>query len=264
MYGLLATLGIERGKPFTPSETMTGLLDHAAKMGRDQMLVSAFASERSDTRARPDRSWEWVGLIAENGDFETPAGLDLEDRDRWFAQAIVASPAMFRRSEGSGSLYWLGARDSIGADLDGGQTYRLSIPLPVPGKLFWSITLYDAETRSQIQTEQGKAALRSMFELKDLPSSGSGQLHFGPTAPAGDSSAWIQTTTGRAWFAYIRIYDPKCPHSTARGSPETSRSATETRDRSGKPAFAPTGSTGRLCDAGHPGHDELDRPREPE
>jgi hypothetical protein len=36
-----------------------------------------------------------------------------------FAQAIVASPAMFRRVEGGGSLYWLGARDDTGAYLDG-------------------------------------------------------------------------------------------------------------------------------------------------
>jgi hypothetical protein len=41
------------------------------------------------------------------------------------------------------------------------------VPMPVPAKLFWSITVYDIDTRSQIQTEQGKAALRSLFELKD-------------------------------------------------------------------------------------------------
>jgi hypothetical protein len=43
----------------------------------------------------------------------------------------------------------------------------LMVPQPVPGKLFWSVTVYDAETRSQVQTDQGKAALRSLFELKD-------------------------------------------------------------------------------------------------
>jgi hypothetical protein len=49
--------------------------------------------------------------------------MDLEARDRWFAQAIVTSPAMFRPTAGAGSLYWMSARDSPGQFLDGGKTY---------------------------------------------------------------------------------------------------------------------------------------------
>jgi len=56
---------------------------------------------------------------------------------------MVASPAMFARKEGFGSLYWLGARDKTGAYLDGSKTYKLTVPLPVPAKLFWSVTVYD-------------------------------------------------------------------------------------------------------------------------
>ena len=212
MYGLLSSLGIEKGKPFDPDERMTDILERAATAGRDQLMVSAFASVRPDRLAWPDRRWEWVGLVPDSADFETPTGLDLEARDRWFAQAIVASPAMFRRMEGSGSLYWLALRDQGGAYLDGGKPYRLSIPLPVPGKLFWSVTVYDAETRSQIQTDQDKAALRSLFELHDLKNSGAAELSFGPTPPAdADSDSWIKTAPGRGWFAYLRIYGPERP-----------------------------------------------------
>jgi hypothetical protein len=211
MYGLLSALGIEKGKPFSPDGATRDLLEQAARVGRDQLLVSAFASARVDKQAWPDRRWEWCGLIDDNADFETPAGLDLEARDRRFAQAIVASPAMFRRVEGGGSLYWLACRDGAGAYLDGGKDYRLQVPLPVPGKLFWSVTVYDAQTRSQVQSEQGKAALRSLFELKDLPATGSAELRFGPTRPTGDDSAWIQTLPNRGWFAYLRIYGPEQP-----------------------------------------------------
>ena len=151
------------------------------------------------------------GPVADNANFETSAGLDLEARDRWFAQAIVASPAMFRRVEGGGSLYWLGARDDTGAYLDGGRDYRLSIPLPVPGKLFWSITIYDAQTRSQVKADQNMAALRSLFELRDLPSSGTAELRFGPATPADGGAVWLQTIPGRRWFAYLRIYGPEKP-----------------------------------------------------
>jgi hypothetical protein len=212
MYGLLSALGIEKGKPFAPDDRTRALLERAARVGRDQLLVSAFASSRPDRIAWPGRRWEWVGLVPDSADFETPTGLDLEARDRWFAQAIVASPAMFRRQEGSGSLYWLAARDSTGAFLDGGRSYRLDVPQPVPGKLFWSLTVYDAETRSQVKTDQNKAALRSLFELRDVPADAPTDLHVGPSPPDGDASGrWIETSAGRGWFAYIRIYGPEAP-----------------------------------------------------
>lgn len=192
---------------------MRGLLEDAAKAARDQMLVAAFASSRPDRIAWADRKWEWASLVPDSADFETPTGLDLEARDRWFAQAIVASPAMFRRVEGGGSLYWLGLRDQSGAYLNGGKSYRLSLPLPVPGKLFWSVTVYDAQSRSQIQTDQDKAALRSLFELDNLAGSASADLQFSPTPPDDPDAraAWIQTLPGKGWFAYIRIYGPEQP-----------------------------------------------------
>jgi hypothetical protein len=137
--------------------------------------------------------------------------MDLEARERWFAQAIVTSPAMFRRTKGAGSLYWLGCRDAGGAYLDGGKTYRLRVPMPVPAGLFWSVTAYDAETRSEVQTPQGRAAVRSLFELQDAGDTGSADLYVGPTAPSGQERRWIRTLPGRGWFAYFRIYGPQGP-----------------------------------------------------
>src|ERR1700742_3036983 len=84
----------------------------------------------------------------------------------------LESPAMFARTPGAGSLYWLSARDSTGAYLDGARSYTLEVPQPVPAKLFWSLTVYDARTRSEIRAAQGKAALRSMFELADIQPDG--------------------------------------------------------------------------------------------
>jgi hypothetical protein len=211
MYGLLSALGIEKGKPFAPDARMRAILERAAKAGRDQLLVSAFDSARPDRLAWKDRKWEWIGLVPESAQFETKAGIDLEARDRWFAQAIVTSPAMFRRKEGAGSLYWLGHRDRTGALVDGGKTYRLTVPQPVPANLFWSVTVYDAATRSQIQTAQDKAALRSLFELKDKGGEKALDLYFGPKAPPGQEGQWIQTLPGKGWFAYFRIYGPQEP-----------------------------------------------------
>lgn len=211
IYGMLANLGIEKGKPFAPDGRMRAILERAAKAGKAQMLVSGYASNRPDRFVWPDRKWEYATLRWENGDFALPTGIDLEARDRWYSQAVGMSPKMVLRVEGAGSLYWLGLRDKDGAYLNGSKTYRLSIPQPVPQKLFWSVTVYDAETRSQIQTDQDKAALRSLVELKDVPTTGATDLCFGPVAPAGQEGRWIKTNPGKGWFVYLRLYGPDGP-----------------------------------------------------
>ncbi|HXO67877.1 MAG TPA: DUF1254 domain-containing protein [Bradyrhizobium sp.] len=207
-YGELAGLGIVKGQPFRPDERMKGILDKAAKIANAQMRVQSFADRRPDRVAWSDRKWEWATLRPENGTFDMPTYKDLDARAKWFYQAQVESPAMFRRSTGAGSLYWLGTRDAGGAYLDGGKNYKLSVPLPAPAKLFWSVTVYDAETRSEIATDQGHAALRSLFELKNVTGA-TADLYFGPNAPAGKESQWIKTAPGKGWFTYFRIYGPE-------------------------------------------------------
>ena len=207
-YGELAALGIEKGKPFAPDARMKRILAEAARVGNAQMRVQSFGDRRPDRIVWTDRQWQWASLRFEDGDFNTHDRLDIEAREKWFYQAIGASPAMFRRDAQAGSLYWLGLRDSSGDYLDGGKPYTLQVPLPVPGKLFWSVTVYDAESRSQIQTSQRKAALRSLFELKDVEGR-MAELHFGPIAPKANESRWIQTIPGKGWFVYFRIYGPE-------------------------------------------------------
>ena len=209
MYGLLAAIGIEKGKPFEPDARMTGILEKAAKIGNTQMRVVSFGDRRPDRMVWPDRRWEWAALRFEDGDFNTANYADLHAREKWFYQAIGASPAMFKRDPTAGSLYWLGLRDSSGATLDGGKAYKLTVPQPVPGKLFWSVTVYDTDTRSQVATDQGKAALRSLFELKEKTGAGSLDLYFGPNAPSGHENEWIKTSPGRGWFTYFRVYGPE-------------------------------------------------------
>lgn len=208
-YGDLAALGIAEGQPFAPDARMTEILERAARIGSAQMRVQAFADRRPDRVVWPDRRWEWAALRFENGDFERPDSLDVEAREKWFYQAIGASPAMFRRDPAAGSLYWLGLRDSSGAYLDGGRTYRLTVPQPVPGKLFWSVSVYDARTRSQIQTEQAEAVLSSLFDFGDVAGEDSIDLWFGPTDPTDHEGRWIQTLPGSGWFVYFRVYGPE-------------------------------------------------------
>ncbi len=209
MYGLLAALGIERGQPFAPDQRTRTLLERASRVALAQMRVEGFASRRPDCLVWEDREWEWVGLVSDNGDFETRNFLDLQARERWFVQAILASPAMFRRQVGHGSIYFLAARDETSAYLDGGKNYRLRVPQPVPANLFWSVTAYDSRTRSQVQTPQDNAVLSSLKGELKASSDGSVDLYFGPNAPEGYESQWIQTLPDTGFFLYFRIYGPE-------------------------------------------------------
>ena len=118
------------------------------------------ACSRSPTGARTAPhgrigEWEWATYATRERDLRPAAGRkDLDARTKWFYQAQIELPAMFRRDAHAGSLYWLGdTRQNGRLDLDGGKTYRLAVPLPAPAKLFWSITMHDPENRSEILTE---------------------------------------------------------------------------------------------------------------
>lgn len=204
----LAVLGIERGSPFEPDERMRDILTRAAVEADAQLRVQSLADRRADRVVWPDRQWEWVSLRPENADFVLDGRVDADARETWFYQAIATSPAMFRRAAGGGSLYWFDARDADGAYLDGGRAYTLTVPLPAPAALFWSVTVYDAITRSQIRTERNAAALRSLFELAGASSGDAVELRFGPEQPDDGAERWIQTVPGRGWFVYLRLYGP--------------------------------------------------------
>jgi hypothetical protein len=212
-YGELAALGIAKGRPFAPDERMSGILARAAQAANAQMRVQSLADRRGDRVVWDGTRWEWAVLRPENGTFDADSYVDVEAREKWFYQAQIESPAMFARAPGAGSLYWFSARDSTGAYLDGRRAYHLRVPLPVPAKLFWSITVYDAETRSEIVTEQNQAALRSLVELtpERLGDTDEVSLNFGPESPQDADGRWIETTPGAGWFVYFRIYGPDQP-----------------------------------------------------
>jgi len=123
-YGELAALGIEKGAPFEPDDRMKGLLESAAQAGNAQMRVQAFADRTENRKVWDNRQWEWVALRYEDGDFNTATHVDLPAREKWFYQAVGASPAMFRRDTRAGSLYWLALHSTaVGA-------HAISRPLP--------------------------------------------------------------------------------------------------------------------------------------
>jgi len=80
-----------------------------------------------------------------------------------------------------------------------------------PAKLFWSVTVYDSEARTIINTDQSRGAVRSMFERPEANVDGSFDIFFGPNAPAGKEKQWVKTIPGKGWFTFVRMYGPQAP-----------------------------------------------------
>ncbi|MEU8900402.1 DUF1254 domain-containing protein [Nocardia sp. NPDC048505] len=205
--GMLADLGLRKDRPFEPDAEMVEVLTTAAVQANEQLVVAAFADNDPQRLVWPDRRWEWVVYSdGENGYYEQDF-LHLSVRERWFYQATLETPAMFRHSEGAGSIYWLANVDAQGAPLDGAHSYTLTVPSPVPAAQFWSVTLYDLDTRSEINTPQFKPVLTSLRDHLTPDADGNITLHFGPDRPDAEVP-WLQTNPGNSWFAYFRIYGP--------------------------------------------------------
>ncbi|MFM7205625.1 MAG: DUF1214 domain-containing protein [Planctomycetaceae bacterium] len=114
------------------------------------------------------------------------------------------------RAVGVGRVYLEAAKDGQGCWLDGGTTYRLTVPKDVPVAQFWSVTVYDNETRCFVKT--GVPPDRSSGDAIVISADGSVDITFGPTASAGTpESNWIKTLPGKGWFSYFRLYGPTQP-----------------------------------------------------
>jgi hypothetical protein len=83
----------------------------------------------------------------------------------------------------------------------------MNLTVPHLAEAFWSMTIYDISTRAIIQNTQKKADLSSKQKLQ-MNSDGSVDLYFGPKAPKGKESNWVQTKPDEAWFPYFRLYSP--------------------------------------------------------
>ncbi len=121
------------------------------------------------------------------------------------------TPAMCMRVPGIGSQYLMAMRDSDGQYLDGDRTYRLTLPPEIPESRFWSVALYDRQTRSMLQTDQRKPDIGSQSGTVKANPDGSTDIYFGPTAPDGKASNWIQTAPGKGFFTILRLYNPLPP-----------------------------------------------------
>ena len=239
IMGSLAAIGIVKGKPFNPDARMKKILTDAAAIG-------TAAARTVNWRARPAEGWAyypnsaWTSMLWVGGyNFETPppevsadgkitvnpptGARTLNSRTAMFFYATYITPAMIMRLTGIGSQYIGAFVDSNGDYFDGAKTYKVTLPPNPPAEKFWSLTLYDNQTRSMLDTPQRypRAGSQSYPTPAAEPNAdGSMTVYFGPTKPANVKDGnWIQTDPKKGWSTILRLYSPLEPFFTKKWRP---------------------------------------------
>ena len=145
--GMLAGIGIVKGKPFVPDEHAKSILDAAAKTAFKMSKVVAF----NDIMTKPaahiyqDRQWTTplLGGYAQSGpelsiEFLWRDGTfrDLDSRISYFANYYAISPGMISKVPDKGAAYLIAFKDSAGKLYSGDKSYRLHLPAPIPAANF--------------------------------------------------------------------------------------------------------------------------------
>jgi hypothetical protein len=206
--GQLQAIGIEKGKPFPTDKRMLEILQDAADIGNAAARAISFSPRHPGLYTYGEDSGWYQPIIGGSTTYMDNGCRVLDGRVFYHFGYICVSPAMSSKAAGKGSDYTMGMVDSKGQPLDGSKTYKLHLPPKIPVKDFWALTLYDTQTRCQLQTDQQFPTLDSYSKGLKTNSNGSITIYFGPTAPKGQESNWLQTIPGKSWFVALRMYGP--------------------------------------------------------
>jgi hypothetical protein len=210
IVGLFASIGIKKGKPFAPDARMKGILTDAVAVANATARAILFAPRDERVKFFPDRQWG-TGFVGGSYEFLNDGERMLDARTLFHYYATGITPAMAYSKPGTGSAYAYSARDSMGRYLEGGRTYKITLPAPIPVANFWSFVVYDGQTRSMLETDQKLAGLDSNDKALKKNPDGSVTVWFGPKAPPGQETNWVQTMPGKGWNTLLRLYGPLEP-----------------------------------------------------
>jgi hypothetical protein len=207
IMGMLATIGIESGKPFNPPEKLKAAMEKGvadAYYYMQSLDTKLFASHLY----WPDRHWSFVMVPDANHGFGfvTDDAVQIDKRAAaWFFFTFY--PKVL--TEQAGTVYLAPIADHAGRPLQAGKTYKLTIPKDVPAKQFWSLAVYDRATWAFINNPLDRAGLDSFKrDTMKVNADGGVDLYFGPSAPAGLESNWIPTM-GKEPYVWLRLYGPE-------------------------------------------------------
>ncbi|WP_295890612.1 DUF1254 domain-containing protein [uncultured Vibrio sp.] len=205
MVAYLKGLGIEKGKPFSPTAEQKTLLIEASEAGR-------IMSQSNDYMKRfAEPYWEgtnWKDAIAPETNQRTEHYDQIDERNAWFWEAVTISRGMKSTIPGFGQRYMVTYTDADDGFLTGEHTYKLNVPADVPATNFWAVTLYSEKDRLMIENDAGSPEVSSRKQNLKVNADGSTDLYFGPKPVEGFENNWIQTNPGKGWFPYFRFYGP--------------------------------------------------------
>ncbi|HEY9261461.1 DUF1254 domain-containing protein [Chitinophaga sp.] len=229
--GHFAAIGIVKGKTFQPDANTRKILERSIAMGNAISRTISFRPRTSEGFIYYSGSSHWVNPLFVGGyEFLRPPpeitkqGIEqypddgarkLNARIAMFYAATGITPAMCMRLTNIGSQYLGAFFDAAGQAFDGASTYKLVIPANIPAAKFWSLTLYDNQTRSMLQTEQkfpraGSQSYPTPAAQKEAD--GTYTIYFSPRKPANvPDGNWIQTVPEKGWFVLLRLYSPLEP-----------------------------------------------------
>ncbi|UGY15792.1 DUF1254 domain-containing protein [Bradyrhizobium septentrionale] len=204
MIDPLKTVGIEKGKPFSPSDAIKALLTSAARE------AGALLEAKYDAGLPP--------FFSETSRWTLPAPADLVKA----AQEAYADPDVYPidnrgmaysyayigiKRLGAGQFYLISIRDKDGRPFEGGGTYRLTVPPNAPVEQYWSVTAYDRQTHALIKN-MSRASRSSQIADMQKNADGSVDVYFAPAAPAGKEANWVPTDPARKFELMFRAYAP--------------------------------------------------------
>jgi hypothetical protein len=207
MIDPLASIGIEKGKPFAPDARTRDVLEEAAREAH-AWLVTRYEAALSSP-------------FYEGGHWALPGSRELLEGQATFyakpdvypidVRGVTFSYAYFTpKHTGKGSSYLLSIADASGGLLDGGAIYRLTVPANAPVEQYWSATVYDRATHAPIRNARWPSRSSQTPGLQGN-ADGSVDIWFGPRAPEGKESNWIPTDANGGFEVLFRFYGPGKP-----------------------------------------------------
>ncbi|MDO3387822.1 DUF1254 domain-containing protein [Gilvimarinus sp. SDUM040013] len=208
VLGALASIGIEKGKPFAPDARMRKILTEAVAVGNATARAILFRTRMEEAYYYPDSAW-FTGFVGGDHQFFSQPGVrNLDARTLFHYYATGITPAMAIQRVGIGSQYAIAATDTNGDILDGSKTYKVHLPPNIPAQNFWSFVAYDNQTRSMLQTDQQFPSIGSQNKSLVVNDDSSVDIWFGPKPVQGHENNWVQTVPGKGWNLVLRLYGP--------------------------------------------------------
>ena len=203
MIDQLRTIGIEKGKPFTPDDATNKALEAGVEEAKallaaryDAGFPAFFEGTHWMTPTLPEV------IEGQSTDYADPNQYAVDGRGLAYSYAYIALKRL-----GVGQYYLINIKDKDGEAYDGAKIYRLHVPPDAPVQQYWSVTAYDRETHALIKGMDRASRASNAADL-EKNSDGSVDIWFGPKAPEGKESNWVPTDPNRRFELMFRLYAP--------------------------------------------------------